>query len=66
MGRRDRNKNLHSLILSVCVEMGDLLQAPINTTCNRTGTHYYFCICVWEGEIESLHYVREAVCGKGK
>ena len=28
VGRGDRNKNLHSLILCVCVEMGDLLQAP--------------------------------------
>ena len=39
VGRGDLNKNLHALILRVCVEMGDLLQAPINTTCNGTGTH---------------------------
>ena len=65
MGRGDRNKNLHSLILCVCVEAGHLLQAPINITLNWTGTLYYWCICVCEGEIESLHYVREALCGKG-
>ena len=26
-------------LICVCLEMGDLLQAPINTTCNTTGTH---------------------------
>ena len=66
VGRGDLNKNLHALILRVCLEMGDLLQAPINTTCNGTGTHYYWCICMGK----SVHYVREAVCecicGKGK
>ena len=51
-----KGRSKQELALIVCVETGDLLKAPINTTCNGIGTLYYWCICVWEGEM----------CGNGR